>query len=246
MPDKTTSPLAGRISLWIKDRVDAAKADGVVFGMSGGIDSSVVAVLAKMAVGRKALGLLLPCHSSPDSEEHARMVARKFSIDTVTVDLTSVHDEMVRQIPDGEGMAMVNLRPRLRMTALYYYGNLYGKLVLGTSNKSERLIGYFTKWGDGGADIQPIADLYKAQIRQLAEDLDMPREIIEKPPTADLWAGQTDENELGLTYEELDKILAALETGKVGGLDLQNVQKVKSLIAQSEHKRSPVPVFRDE
>jgi NAD+ synthase len=240
---KDEGALAGRISLWIKNQVDAARADGVVFGMSGGIDSSVAAVLAKMAVGRKALGLLLPCHSSPESEEHARMVARKFSIDTMTVDLTSVQDELVRQLPDGEGMAVVNLRPRLRMSVLYYYGNLYNKLVLGTSNKSELMIGYFTKWGDGGSDILPIGGLYKAQIRKLAQELDMPAEIIDKPPTADLWAGQTDEQELGMTYDQLDAILPAVECGKIGGLDRDMVAKVRNLIAQTEHKRKPVPIF---
>ncbi|MDO8587264.1 MAG: NAD+ synthase [Armatimonadota bacterium] len=239
------STLAGRISLWIRSRVDAARADGVVFGMSGGIDSSVAAILAKMAVGRRALGLILPCHSSPESAEDARLVARKCSIDTVTVDLTSVHDELVRQLPDGEGMALVNIRPRLRMTVLYYYGNLYNKLVLGTSNKSEMMVGYFTKWGDGGADLQPIGGLYKAQIRKLAKELDMPKEVLAKPPTADLWAGQTDEQELGLSYDHLDSILAAVESGKVGGLDLEKVARVKSLIAQTEHKRCPVPVFQD-
>ena len=188
----------------------------------------------------------VPCHSSAESEEHARLVARKFSIDTVTVDLTSVHDELIRQLPEGEGMALVNIRPRLRMTVLYYYGNLYNKLVLGTSNKSEMMVGYFTKWGDGGADAQPIGNLYKAQIRKLAQDLGMPKEILNKPPTADLWAGQTDEQELGLRYDDLDKILAAIESGKVGGLDPDKVARVKSLIAQSEHKRTPVPVFRSE
>jgi NAD+ synthase len=238
--------LAGRISLWIKNQVDAAKADGVVFGMSGGIDSSVTAILAKMAVGRKALGLLLPCHSSPESEEHARMVARRFSIDIVTVDLTHVHDELVRQLPEGEGMALVNIRPRLRMTVLYYYANLYNRLVLGTANKSEMMIGYFTKWGDGGADLQPVAGLYKAQIRKLAQDLDMPREILDKPPTADLWAGQTDERELGLSYEQLDALLPAIESGKVSGFDPALVAKVKNLIAASEHKRRAAPVFQPE
>ncbi|MDO8682567.1 MAG: NAD(+) synthase [Armatimonadota bacterium] len=238
--------LAGRVSLWIRNQVDAAKADGLVFGMSGGIDSSVAAALAKMAVGRKALGLILPCHSNPESEQHARLVARKFSIDTVTVDLTTIYDDLVTQLPDGEGMAIVNIRPRLRMTVLYYYGNLYNKLVLGTSNKSEMMVGYFTKWGDGGADLQPMGGLFKAQIRQLAKDLDMPKEILNKPPTADLWAGQTDEQELGLTYEELDVILAGIEAGKIGSFDPDKVKKVKNWISQTDHKRKPVPVFRDE
>lgn len=246
MSEHDESTLAGRISIWIKSRVDAAKADGVVFGLSGGIDSAVAAILAKMAVGRKALGLLLPCHSSPESAEHAILVARMFSIDTVTVDLTSVHDEMVRQLPEGEGMALVNIRPRLRMTVLYYYANLYNKLVLGTSNKTEMMIGYFTKWGDGGSDILPIAGLYKTQIRKLAQEIDMPKEILDKPPTADLWAGQTDEQELGLKYDELDAILPAIESGKVGGLDPDKVAKVKRLITLSEHKRKFAPVFRDE
>ena len=246
MREHDESTLAGRISLWIRKRVDDAGADGVVFGLSGGIDSSVVAALAKMAVGRKALGLILPCHSSPESAEHARIVARRFSIDTAAVDLTSVHDELLRQLPGGEGMALVNLRPRLRMTVLYYYANLYNRLVLGTSNRNETMVGYFTKWGDGAADLQPIGSLYKAQIRKLAKELAIPMEIMEKPPTADLWEGQTDEQELGLSYDDLDAILPAIESGKVSGLSPEKVARVKSLIAQSEHKRRPAPVFRDE
>jgi NAD+ synthase len=240
------SSLAGRISLWIKNQVDAAKADGIVLGMSGGIDSSVVAVLAKMAVGRKCMGLILPCHSSPESQQHARLVAHKFSIDAVTVDLTSIYDDLLRQLPEGEGMAIANIRPRLRMTTLYYYGNLYNKLVAGTGNKTERLIGYYTKWGDGGVDIQPLGNLYKAQVRQLARDLDLPREIIEKAPSADLWAGQTDERELGLSYDEMDSILPAIESGKTGGFDSDKIRKIKSLIALSEHKRQHPPMFEDE
>jgi NAD+ synthase len=106
------------------------------------------------------------------------------------------------------------------------------------------MIGYFTKWGDGGADLLPIGGLYKAQIRKLAAELDMPAEILDKPPTADLWAGQTDEQELGMTYDQLDAILPAIESGKVGGFDQAMVAKVKNLIAQTEHKRRPVPTFQ--
>ena len=246
MSDGSDSIPAQRITRWLREQVDAANAEGLVFGMSGGLDSSVLAVLAKTAVGPAALGLILPCHSSPEAESHALLVARKFSIEVATVDLTPVCDEFARQLPKGEGMAPANIRPRLRMTALYYYSNLRNKLVVGGGNKSEIQVGYFTKWGDGGVDLMPLGDLYKTEVRELARRLDIPKGILEKPPTADLWENQTDEQELGITYDELDAILAAMESGRVEGFDSQKVERVRDLVARSEHKRTAVPVFRNQ
>ena len=242
----STSALGRRISRWMREQVDAANAEGLVFGLSGGLDSSVVAALSKMAVGPKALGLIMPCHSSPKAAKHARLVARKLSIAIATVDLTPVCDGLVRRLPKGAGIAPANIRPRLRMTALYYYGNLQNKLVVGTANKTEIQVGYFTKWGDGAVDLLPLGDLYKTQVRRLAKELHIPQEIMDKQPTADLWAGQTDEQELGITYDELDAILAAIESGRVGGFDPDKIERVRGLIAMSEHKRAPVPVFRNQ
>ena len=129
------------------------------------------------------------------------------------------------------------------MTALYCAAQSLNYLVAGTSNKTERAIGYFTKWGDGASDILPIASLYKFQVVDLARELDIPSEIIEKAPTADLWAGQTDEDEIGLTYAELDSILQGIDTGNLADIDPDKVEKVRAMVAGSEHKRVCAPIF---
>lgn len=236
-------PLAGRISVWIREQVTKAGAQGLVLGLSGGVDSSVVAALARMACGENVLGLLMPCHSSPDSAAHAELVARKLGIRTHTADLTGAYDSMVAHVLHGNGIELTNIRPRLRMAALYCAAQTLKYLVIGTSNKSERMIGYFTKWGDGVADLQPIANLYKFQVRELARELEIPEEVINKAPTADLWEGQTDEGEIGVTYDELDAVLQGIETGNVSGLNPATVARVRRMIEASEHKRSPVPMF---
>ena len=243
MADTLTRPLAGQISVWIQDRVRVANAKGVVFGMSGGIDSSVVAALAKMACGGNILGMIMPCHSNPMSASDAKLVAQKLGIKTHVTDLTATYDTLVPRIPHSEGIELTNVRPRLRMAALYCAAQAMGYLVMGTSNKTEMAIGYFTKWGDGACDIQPIANLYKHQVYALAHELDMPEEVIKKPPTADLWDGQTDENEIGMTYDELDTILSALESGEISNFPPASVERVRRMIKVSEHKRCKIPAF---
>ncbi|RLJ05781.1 MAG: NAD(+) synthetase [Candidatus Aenigmatarchaeota archaeon] len=227
------------IANWIKNKVEEANAKGAVIGMSGGVDSSLAAVLCKKALGDNLLGILMPCHSNPSDLEHAKIVAEKFGIPTQTVDLTEIYDKLLKTLPDGNQIAKANLKPRLRMLALYYFANKLGYLVAGTGNKTEIMVGYFTKYGDGGVDIEPIGGLYKTQVRELAKELGIPEEIITKPPSAGLWEGQTDEGEMGITYEELDKILQALEKGDTEGLDPEKVEKVKQMIQKSEHKRKP-------
>ncbi|MCE5200643.1 MAG: NAD+ synthase [Armatimonadota bacterium] len=236
-------PLAGQVSVWIQNQVREANARGVVVGMSGGIDSSVVAALAKMACGDNVLGMIMPCHSNPTSAEDAKLVARKFGIKTHFADLTATFDTLVPRIPHVEGFELTNVRPRLRMTALYCAAQALNYLVIGTSNRTEVATGYFTKWGDGASDLLPLASFYKHQVYDLARELDMPEEIMLKAPTADLWEGQTDENELGITYDELDTILQALDSGEISGFKQESVERVRKLIAGSEHKRLPIPVF---
>jgi len=239
-----TRPLAGQISVWIQDQVRAAGAKGLVFGLSGGIDSSVVAALAKMACGENVLAMIMPCHSNPRSAADANTVAKKVGVRTHVADLTAAYDVIVQRIPHSEGIELTNVRPRLRMAALYCAAQSLGYLVVGTSNRTETMIGYFTKWGDGACDIQPIASLYKYQVYQLAHELDLPAEVIQKAPTADLWEGQTDENEIGMTYDELDKILQAIDSGELSDCDTASVERVKRMIERSEHKRKPIPVFQ--
>ncbi|OFX16773.1 MAG: NAD(+) synthase [Armatimonadetes bacterium RBG_16_58_9] len=227
----------------MQDQVKKAKAKGLVLGLSGGIDSAVVAALSKMACGDNVLAMIMPCHSNPESAEHAVLVAGKLGIRKQVTDLTAAYDALVPHIPRAGGIELVNVRPRLRMTALYCAAQALNYLVVGTGNKTEIAIGYFTKWGDGAADIKPIANLYKHQVVGLALELGIPEEIIAKPPTADLWEGQTDENEIGMSYDELDRILQGIETGELATLDARNVEQVRKMIALSEHKRAPVPAF---
>ena len=233
---------AERISTWIKERVKEAGARGVVLGISGGIDSAVTAVLAKRGLGDGVLGVIMPCHSDPTDVEHARMVADKFGIETEYVDLTPVFDCLLATLPSGDRLAVANLKPRLRMAVLYYYANSRNYLVAGTGNKSEIKIGYFTKFGDGGADILPLGDLLKSQVRELACELSVPEEIIVKSPSAGLWEGQTDEGEMGITYDELDSILLAIESGDTAECDQEALARVRAMMAASQHKRDPIPI----
>jgi NAD+ synthase len=233
-----------RISNWIRDRVEAAGAAGILVGLSGGIDSAVVAVLAQRAMGDQVLGLLLPCFSLPEDERDGRMVADTFKIRRERVDLSPVYEALLRQLPEAGKICQANLKPRLRMAVLYYYANQLNYLVAGTGNKSERMMGYFTKFGDGGADLLPIGDLTKSQVGKLAEELKIPRRIIERPPSAGLWKGQTDEEEMKIRYRDLDKIIDSLEKRRNTKLPQTQMNYVKGMVARSRHKRSAPPIFR--
>ena len=231
---------------WIKERVKEAKAEGIVVGLSGGIDSSVVASLSHKAMKEKVLGMIMPCQSSADDEHYALMIAEKLRIKTKRIVLDSVYEEILKILPPGNQLSIANLKPRLRMIVLYYFANNLNYLVAGTGNKSEITVGYFTKYGDGGADILPLGGLLKSEVRELAKELNIPEEIIEKPPTAGLWKGQTDEGELGLSYAELDKIIRGIELNNIESLPLEKVIRVKELMKASQHKRLLAPVFEKQ
>ena len=186
----------------------------------------------------------MPCYSSQEEVEHARVVANRFSIPTKMVELDTVFDALLKALPSGRvepnisRVARGNLKARLRMLTLYYLANQLQYMVAGSSNRSELSIGYFTKYGDGGVDIMPLGNLVKRQVRELARSLGIPQLIIDKPPSAGLWEGQTDEGELGLSYEELDRYLV---TGEASD-ELRG--KIESMIATSNHKRQLPPVAR--
>jgi len=227
-----------KIVNWIKVQVRTANAKGIVLGLSGGLDSSVVAALAKEAVGRKrVLALILPCVSQRQDLEDAQLVTKKLGVTTKTIDLSKICRDLMQVLPKAGKLAAANLKPRLRMLVLYYFANKLNYLVCGTGNKSEIMTGYFTKHGDGATDILPIGDLLKKEVRRLAQDLGIPKHVITKPPTAGLWHGQTDEGEMGITYLELDDILGRLEKKKKHILSREKVNKVKVMIERSEHKR---------
>jgi NAD+ synthase len=227
-----------KIVYWIKKQLKESGARGIVLGLSGGIDSSVAAALAKEAAGRKrVLGVFLPCHSHKEDLKHAKAIAAKLGIKTKLLDLSAIYDNLLKILPGAGKTAKVNLKPRLRMLALYYFANKLNYLVCGTGNRSELMVGYFTKHGDGAVDILPIGGLLKEEVRKLAGELAIPKEIIDRVPTAGLWAGQTDEGEMGVLYPELDDILRRLKNKKKQALSPKKVNKIKEMIRRSEHKR---------
>jgi NAD+ synthase len=231
------------ISNWIREQVGRAGGRGAVFGLSGGVDSAVVAALCKEATGKDALGLIMSCHSLDEDIAHARLVADTFQVKTLTVDLSLVFDSLKALLPEGNQLAYANLKPRLRMMTLYYFANLNHYLVIGTGNKSEISVGYFTKYGDGGVDVLPLGDFLKSEVRELARSLKVPRVIIDKPPSAGLWAGQTDESEMGVTYEEIDNYLKGLEEKTTSDLTSQVKNKINAMMMTSEHKRASIPIY---
>ncbi len=237
--------LVREIAEWLADFARGAGARGYVVGLSGGIDSACTAALCRRAMGEQVLGALMPCHSQPIDAEMARLVADAFELETVTVDLGPTFDALLAALPEGTSdMARANVKPRLRMATLYALAQTRDYLVAGTGNKSELMIGYFTKYGDGGVDVEPLGDLYKSEVRALSRELGVPQPIIDRPPTAGLWAGQTDEDELGITYAQLDAALAAIEAGRTGDIDPGLLERVQGMISASEHKRSTPPVYR--
>ena len=237
--------MKNQIVAWIKQKVKDSGAKGIVLGLSGGIDSAVVAALAKAAVGKNnLLVLFMPCNSQPQDLRDAELVAHQLELKTKLVDLSAVYNNFLKILPGAISMARGNLKPRLRMSTLYYFANKLNYLVCGTGNKSELLVGYFTKHGDGGVDILPIADLFKRQVRQLARELKMPPAIITKAPTAGLWYGQTDEVEMGITYNELDDILDRFCNHKKQVASSKSVDKVIKMYKKSEHKRKGAEICR--
>jgi NAD+ synthase len=212
---------------WLAEQVRAGKAEGAVFGLSGGIDSAVVGALSKRAFPERCQGLMMPCHSDPRDKADALAVAKAFGIHVQTVDLGPVYDAHLTALEQARAAALAeltgeeeaefegrraslaaaNLKPRLRMATLYFFANSLNCLVIGTGNRSELTVGYFTKYGDGGVDLLPLGGLVKTQVRELADYLGVPRRVIDKPPSAGLWQGQTDEGEMGTSYSELDRYI---------------------------------------
>ncbi|MFW6001029.1 MAG: NAD+ synthase [Halanaerobium sp.] len=230
---------------WLQNKVEDAGAEGAVVGLSGGIDSAVTVRLAQKAFADNVLGVIMPCYSTTQDEEDAQMLAEKFSIKYLKYDLSEVFDHFLDGLKrtgfEGGRLAEANIKPRLRMTALYYYAAAQNYLVVGTDNRSELKIGYFTKYGDGGIDLAPLGSLVKHEVKGLAQELEIPEEIINKKPSAGLWNGQTDEAEMGFSYQELDHYILT------GEAEEEIKQKIEKLAAKNKHKLEPVPIpKRDE
>jgi len=249
MMEKTVEKLTD----FIRDVVKRANAKGVVVGLSGGIDSSVVATLCVKALGRdKVLGVIMPERDTdPRDVEHAKRIAEKLGIKYILSDITDVLKAFGAggYVPTREfdKIADGNLKARIRMCILYYFANKRNLLVAGTSNKSELYMGYGTKYGDLASDFLVIGNLFKSEVRELARYLGVPQEIIDKPPSAGLWKGQRDEEELGISYELLDKILERIERGedkekisKDLDIPLSQVEEVLNRIESNRHKLGPI------
>jgi NAD+ synthase len=239
-----------RIRRFIKDYVEKSGAKGIIVSLSGGLDSCTVAALSALAVGRdKVFGLALPekeTYSERDIE-HAKLVAEKFGLKSQVCDITPTLEAFYKTIPifnSSEKVSKGNVKARARIIYVYYYANKLNLIVCGSSDKSETMMGYFTKWGDVAADIYPIMDLYKTQVRKLAQHIGVPKEIIAKPSTPALWPSQLAETELGIKYEQLDLILYGLEhfmkpqeIAKQLGIEKELVDRIKNRWLFTEHKR---------
>ena len=244
------------ITDFIRETVDDAGADGGVLGLSGGIDSTLTAYLTVDALGTDGLhGLLLPSEvNEAENTSDAERVARELGIDYDVIEIEPVVESFLDAFSEDSRdeslkTAVGNVRVRARAVFNYFVANRENRVVLGTGNRTEALVGYFTKYGDQAVDCNPIGNLYKGQVRQLARHMGVPDDLVDKTPTAGMWVGQTDEAELGMEYDMLDAVLAlhidgplsAAATARELGIDDERVEAVETLVARSEHKRHMPP-----
>jgi NAD+ synthase len=247
MPPQLKELTVETIVEFISTQVELSGATGVVVGLSGGIDSAVVTKLCVDALGpEKVLNVFLPSLTTPKQDlEDVRQMSKDWGTTLLVYDIGQLLKVYHKIMPGSEGKEVAgNLMARIRMNVLYAHANMDGRLVLGTGNKSELLMGYFTKYGDGGADLLPIGDLYKTEVRELARLIGVPEKIIEKEPSAGLWEGQTDESEMGIAYDDLDLVLSGLEEqmsleviSRRTGVPIALVEMVAEKNASSRHKR---------
>jgi NAD+ synthase len=241
--------LAGDIlRRFLKAEIERAGLQRAVVGLSGGIDSALVCLLAAEALSPKnVLAVCMPyATSAPESLEHAELLIRQSGVNSRTLPITAMVDPLLAGIPADERVRRGNIMARMRMLVLYDQSAEFGALVIGTGNKTEILLGYTTLFGDSACALNPIGDLYKTQVRQLAAAVGVPQVIIDKPPSADLWEGQTDEGELGWTYEKVDRLLYlmvderyALEDCVEAGFDPLMVKAVAERVRRNQYKRLP-------
>ncbi len=259
-PEKTANSVAS----FIRDYVNRSGASGVVLGLSGGTDSAVLAALAVVALGADRVAVLVMPERESSSEDvaDAGKVAELLGLEPTKIDITEGVEFVLKSFGESYGssprLARANVKARLRMVMLYYVANKTGSLVLGSSNRSEWLLGYFTKWGDGAADLYPLLGLYKTQVRQLGDHLGLPESIVWKPSSPGLWPGHLASEELGADYDVIDPILylyvdrgmGVEEVSRTTGIDPELVRRIVSRVSAAEHKRRviagpfPVPASR--
>ncbi len=243
------------VSKFIKDKIDESKTDGLVIGLSGGLDSATAAYISLKTVDKnRILGLIMPSQTTAAEDiEDAVSVAEHLGIEKEIIPIDGLIEPFQHLCVHSTSeyhnkLADANLKARIRMMILYYHANSMNRLVLGTGNRTELLVGYFTKYGDGGVDLLPLGSIYKTQVREIAENLHVPKNIISKAPTAGLWPGQTDEQELGIKYPLLDKILYLLVDENLDAEEVslkleiprEEVLRIGIMVESSEHKlRAP-------
>ena len=240
--------ITSTIENFLEEQMEKNHAEGLILGLSGGIDSAVLAYICKRKFADKTTALIMPDTAiTPKTEtDDALKMISLTGIQYKLLDINPIVNEYSMYLEPNE-RAKGNLRARVRTNILYYYANAKNYLVLGSSDKSEYLIGYFTKFGDGASDITPIVSLYKLQVREIAKYLGVPENVILKKSSPHLWKDHEAENELGASYEEVDSILYCLfekklsveETQKTTGIEISTIEKIQELNKNSEHKRLP-------
>lgn len=229
---------------WIRETVKASKTEGILVGLSGGIDSAVVGFLIKRAFPNNSLGVILPCKSSPKDAMDAESLAKAAGLEYFTIDLTEAHDVLLNNAVSAMGsnkkeelmrLTDANLRARMRMSTLYTVANANNYLVAGTDNAAEVYTGYFTKYGDGGVDLLPISALTKREVYEWARHFGVPQSILDRAPSAGLWEGQTDETEMGTTYDMIDDLIEGKD------IPAKDKEIIERLHARTEHKRQMPP-----
>ncbi len=260
LPDKELPVIRDLIVQSIRTRVEKTGMKGGLVALSGGIDSSLVTLLAKYALKENLITLIMPEEGVTPAEdiEDALSLVKENNIEHYVIPINSLVSSFESYLPDGKypdeqrTYVLANVKPRIRMIINYMFANIRNLLVIGTSNKTELLLGYGTKYGDLAADIYPIGDLYKTQVWQLAEFMGLPADIVKKVPSAGLWKGQTDEQELGHTYREIDRVLFCLvdlelsvrETVKLLGISEEAVLDIYHRVVRNEHKRRTPTITR--
>lgn len=243
-----TEQVQKNIQQFLENKVNEADAEGLVLGLSGGIDSATCLKLAVNALGKERVtALIMPGEPSRETNtDDARELAEGLGVETIEIDIGDTVDSFQQDLPLQTGKeGLGNIRARTRMVYTYAVANEKNLLVLGTGNRTEYLLGYFTKYGDGATDIAPLLDLYKTEVKKLAEHIDLDRKFIEKKPTAGLWEGQTDEDEIGTDYETMEGVLKLLvdeerpveEIVEDSGVDRETVENLEAMYRSSEHKR---------